>query len=574
MVHHCHPKCTDETWADRSSFARPSERSENIRRDLALTERCQTRNTMVGIPKSNRCSFCKSRKTKCDEAWPTCSACKRAERECSGPRNLKFVINGCHSTSAGHEKLPTVRAVRAGVDDTSRSGSEESAPDPTPCTTLIDVKGHVVQEGYSYHRMRLSKAKPQAGPSTTADRLAAKLIYCLDAAAGTAHDLQMWGSSLRLMPPRLAESATLRHTMDLVITAWLNVQRNLHTTAWLDLCLYNRALRSLQDALQDAQENPASHLTTATLSAQTLLQKVEIAYDYSRGVNQESHSAGLITVIRAGGLQQGFSELAVHLIFESFFSMLKNDVMEGRDSIFTDPAWDAAVRAAVHSIAGQPNTLSQSYYFWIEMAAWPSLVKLLRRLYQNPSESMAALELVFRASAVLDYLLHLDSTAFVGAMAAGDITAVQNLPGNDAVPKCYDFSSYELANWFGTHAFFVVVVSRILQKANAFLGHMDESIEQTAVDFSRRIWSTHPWMQRRRPLASDGVPHLCLSWEAGTVVERSMVLAALETIRPNTPSPGWNEATITANAMAFTGRLQFIKTQDWTVELRGIGCRC
>lgn len=144
---------------------------------------------------------------------------------------------------------------------------------------IVSVQERTVQDGYSIHRMRLSQSKPQSPPSTTADRLAAKLVYCLDASAGTHRDLQMWGSSLRLMPPRLAESATLRHTIELVITAWSNIQRNLHADAWLDLHLYNKALRSLRQALQDGQGDAASALNITTLASQTLLQKVEVCYE-------------------------------------------------------------------------------------------------------------------------------------------------------------------------------------------------------------------------------------------------------------------------------------------------------
>jgi hypothetical protein len=141
---------------------------------------------------------------------------------------------------------------------------------------IISVQERIVQNGYSFHRMRLSKSKPPSPLSTTADRLAAKLVYCLDASAGTHKDLYMWGSSLRLMPPRLAESATLSNTVELVITAWSNIQRNLNVDAWLDLHLYNRALRSLRQALQDGLGDAASPFYVTTLASQTLLQKVEV----------------------------------------------------------------------------------------------------------------------------------------------------------------------------------------------------------------------------------------------------------------------------------------------------------
>jgi hypothetical protein len=52
--------------------------------------------------------------------------------------------------------------------------------------------------------------------------------------------------------------------------------------------------------------------------------------------------------------------------------------------------------------------LQQFYHFWIDMAAWPTLVKLLRQLHQTPSNSVLALEIIFRSTAVLDRLRQFD----------------------------------------------------------------------------------------------------------------------------------------------------------------------
>jgi hypothetical protein len=158
-------------------------------------------------------------------------------------------------------------------------------------------------------------------------------------------------------------------------------------------------------------------------------------------------------------------------------------------------------------------------------------------------------------------------------MENGDISEVENCLGTKMCPTCYDFTTYELANFFGNHAFSIVLISRILQSANTFLGTTDETIEQLARVYSCRIWSTYPWMKKRKPFELGGVLHLCLSFEAGDFAERTMVMVSLKCIQAYTSTARWDGSAIMANAMAYTGRLPFIKTQDCTVELKGVGCR-
>jgi hypothetical protein len=250
---------------------------------------------------------------------------------------------------------------------------------------------------------------------------------------------------------------------------------------------------------------------------------------------------------------------------------LKNDVIEGNDSIFIDPAWATVLHEEVDMTPLNTNTLGQLYHFWVEVAVWPSLARLLRQLYDDPSDSMLAMELIFRATALLDYLRHVDVTVFLQAMDSGDIYEVENWLSADVLPTCYEFSNYDLASWFGTHALFLVTTSRTLQAASALLGHMDDSTEQLARDFSCRIWMTYPWMKKRKPLELGGVPHLCSSFEAGTLAERTMVITALEEIKPSTPDARWTEATVMTHAMAFSGRLFPMTTEEYGTELWGLG---
>lgn len=185
-------------------------------------------------------------------------------------------------------------------------------------------------------------------PPGRVDELQARLVYCLEASADTLNDLSIWGSWLKLLPPLLGESKTLRHAVELTTTAWLNFQSGQPFTACLDLQLYNKSLQSLQCAVEEALREHNPRLPTATLAAQTLVQRAEVrscskhtvqasnvpcpqrtdsecpqlAFDATRVVNRENHSVGIRAAICAAGPKQAFSELDVHLIFENFLSMV------------------------------------------------------------------------------------------------------------------------------------------------------------------------------------------------------------------------------------------------------------
>ncbi|KAK7926615.1 hypothetical protein PG985_003613 [Apiospora marii] len=569
---------------------------------------------MVGIPKSNRCSFCKARKTKCDEAWPTCGTCQRAKRQCSGPPRMKFVINGCHSASGGYDSASSTSS--AGSDtSTPRDDATHHPSTPSPPRTMrrrqprSSWERNTPKEGGSFPRMQLSEPpKPRDMAPAPAERLAAELVFCLDAAPGTGYDLRMWGSSLELIPPLIDQSAVLQHATKLLTTCWTNMRRGWPRRAWLDAQVYDAALIGLQQALEQACQDPASNLATSTLAAQTILQKVEIACN-DRSVNyQSNHGAGLSAVISAGVCDQGFSELRLHLIFESSFAMLMGDIRCGKDSVFAEPTWSRALHKALDETPLKPKLLTRFYRFKIEMAIWPTLVRQLRHLHENPADSMLAADVALRVSALLEYLDEMDKSVFAKAMELGSILEVEN-SSNDAqlfTPTSYDFANYILANFFRAHAFFTIVMLRILQCANSFLyvagpygytecgGDKDPSCHHSLVqqqqqqqqqpqsqlllDFSRRLWQVYPYMQRRQPLELGGAHYFVAAYEAGDARQKALTCALLRdgSLSPPLPCVPFDEedATIVAGAMALTGRslgAQSVdESIDWDAELQGM----
>ncbi|KAI0188651.1 hypothetical protein EV127DRAFT_119290 [Xylaria flabelliformis] len=531
---------------------------------------------MVGVPKSKRCTFCRTRKTKCDENWPTCGTCARAGKICSGARTtFKFVVNGSHNEVPEDGRIIT-DTTRLPVTSTgiSSRATDRRRQQHIGEIIVLDSRNMTSIEGcggFKYHHPFISL--PQAISWNPPDKLKAHLVACLDAERGTGHDLHILGAFLPLVPQHLGDDNTaLGHAVELLLGAWTNSRRGLPSDTWLDLRTYNRALRSLKAALDDAN---VEHLNN-TLAALCVLQKTEVLYDFARGSNQENHAAGLIAVISKAGPARPMTKMALHVTFESIFHMLQEDIRQGRESVFHTPEWMAALRESIDG-SEVGLVLEQLYRLWVEATAWPGLARLVRLLRQDPSNTMAAAELRLRATSLAEKLRHQDETILAALAESGAITEVENVSRPDLFPKCYEFADFPTAKLFSSHAMFSIVTYRCLQEADRVLAaHSDLSAEKQARKFSRRTWMAYPWLRNQTPLAVDFTASLVFSYEAGNEEERefcSTGLAEMDSSRHPPPIGEWVEATIMANAKAYSGRLPFIKTQNAKVEYDGIGCR-
>ncbi|KAI8626589.1 hypothetical protein F5Y19DRAFT_221210 [Xylariaceae sp. FL1651] len=528
---------------------------------------------MVGVPKSKRCTFCKARKTKCDERWPTCGTCARAGKVCSGARNeFKFVINGSHNETPSRAARGSTGEYRRAVESMDAGSPGRARPDSG--VSMVDIS-QVSVGGCGFKRMRLCPIYmplERALPWNSTDQTIARFVLCLEAAPGTGNDLRILGAFLPLIPQHLGSGNTaLYHAVELLLSAWTNSRRGLSPSMWLDLRMYNRALRSLTDALNDA--NP--ELLTNTLAAQCVLQKTEVLYDFGRGSNQENHAAGLIAVIREGGPTQPITEVTLHVMFESLYHMLQEDIRQGRESDFHTTEWMTALKQAINVSDIKPD-LKHLYLLWLEVTAWPGLARLVRVLHQDPLDTMTATELHLRATSLAKYLQHQDETILSSLIKSGAITEVKNSRCPDLFPTCYEFADYQTAKLFSFHAMFSITAYRALQEANRVLAHNDLDVERQARKFSKRVWMAHPWLKNQTPLAVDFTAVLAFSYESGNEEERNYCIASLEemeSFRQPPPIGRWVEQTIMANAKAYTGRLPFIKTQDAKIEFDGIGCR-
>ncbi|TGJ81388.1 hypothetical protein E0Z10_g7376 [Xylaria hypoxylon] len=488
----------------------------------------------------------------------------RAGKICSGARNtFKFVVNGSHNELPDDAGIGIAKSrlplASAGIGKVDKRWHDEDIVTLNP--------RHAFVNGYSFKchsPTNLSKPLSWNPP----DQLIAHLITCLDAAPGTGHDLRILGAFLPLIPRHLGSGQTaLGHAVELLLGAWTNSRRGLPSDMWLDLRTYNRALGSLKAALDDVNMEQL----TSTLATLCVLQKTEILYDFGRGSNQENHAAGLIAVINRGGPAQPMTEMALHVTFESIFHMLQEDIRQGRESDFHTPEWMMALKETIDA-SDVGLVLKHLYHLWVEVTAWPGLARLVRLLRRNPSDTMIADELHWRATSLAELLQHQDETILASLAESGAITKVENTTRPDLFPKCYKFEDFPTAKLFSTHALFSIITCRFLQEADRVLAHKDPFVEKQAKRFSKRTWMAYPWLRSQSPLAVDFTACLVFSYESGDNKEREFCAAglrAMDSSRHPPPIGEWVEATIMANAKAYSGRLPFIRTQNPKVEYDG-----
>lgn len=181
---------------------------------------------------------------------------------------LTSVVNGSHNelpddleSGIGTSGLPLASTYVGNAGRRRHNGG----------TIMFDPQ-HIFIDEHSFEHSSTSLSNPM--PWSPLDQMIAHLVTCLEAAPGTGHDLRIVGAFLPLIPRRLINgNMALGHAVELLLSAWTNSRRGLPSHTWLDLRTYNRALRSLKTALDDANVEQL----TNTLTALCILQKIEVS---------------------------------------------------------------------------------------------------------------------------------------------------------------------------------------------------------------------------------------------------------------------------------------------------------
>ncbi|KAI1384898.1 uncharacterized protein F4822DRAFT_416637 [Hypoxylon trugodes] len=506
---------------------------------------------MVGIPKSNRCEFCRFRKTKCDEAWPTCGTCKKAGKECSGPsKRVKFVHNGRHS----RQGKSVDEFSRDSTTDTSQT---DEASDTSSTTSLVSLRNRTTTSGATFSKLRLYHRKsaiPNKLPGSQADILAGKIITYLKSSEGTGYSLGMFLSTLVYTPPLLERHEALFDATNLLVSTWLNLCQGTGPQEMFDLRSYSRALRSLQKVLDDPQEQTS----TATLAATIYLQTAEFLFDYASGIDRISHSNGIHTIMMQRGAPKPGDNFGCQLILDSFAYLFK-PILTGRiDNFFLKPDWYNAIVA----FFGQWKTRT------------PRVVEMSKLLYESTRVADAVREfcIIRKTPAHLRDMQEVETLSMTidelrASFHSLDESTVQPLFENNMIhevedPDCplgisYRFPSSIIALHCANMSTFIVALSRAKQEINNILGIADPTLEVDCLEWSAKVWRTVQYSQMLRPLGAIAFnSSICVSYKAAGPEMRTYLLKALNQADGyrRQSAPRWTEETILSQHWNALGR--------------------
>lgn len=220
-------------------------------------------------PRELKTSHLTSHHLQCDAAWPQCGNCARYHKECSGPLSeRKFVQNNNHSATK-----------RSKFEKDLLLNGPHTA-NPTPSGKLVDINLQAARNGSgTFHKMRIlsENVRKAQVPMSKEDVLISRLASFLSTFEGSGYDLSLPGKALKLMACRVSASAALKDSISCLIATYETLREGLPAKDMMDSKTYHRALRSLQRAVDDPQQQAS----VETLAATTIVHRIQVGSEWA-----------------------------------------------------------------------------------------------------------------------------------------------------------------------------------------------------------------------------------------------------------------------------------------------------
>ncbi|KAI1806438.1 hypothetical protein F4811DRAFT_550924 [Daldinia bambusicola] len=331
--------------------------------------------------------------------------------------------------------------------------------------------------------------------------MAGNLITHLTSSEGTGYSLTLFLSTLRYVPALLESSEALYDATNLLVPTWLQLCRGANKQDVLSLVSYNRALRSLQEALNDPQKRTSS----ATLGATIYLQMTEYSFDYSKGVNQVSRCNGIYAITMERGPPKLRDKLGYQLILDSF-AFMSRLVKDEIDNFFTQPDWENALVSLSDQYEEQTPTIHQS--------------TILADALEILSAALDDIRANFRA---------LDKNTVL-LLVRSNIIYEEDDP-ESPFGTSYVFPDGITALLFTNVASFNIVINTLRQELNTVIGidGDDSSLDAECLEWSGRIWKSCRYILSLKPLcAASFNSRICVSYMFSGPSERACLLDVLK----------------------------------------------
>ncbi|VUC21590.1 unnamed protein product [Clonostachys rosea] len=459
---------------------------------------------MTGVRRSQRCQNCRARKIKCDQNWPRCGHCQRTNRICSGPSPLtKFV-----DQSRGLPSKSDINSKSQTTPMGSGSGAESA----------ILVNHHPLKPfndgSASYGVFRLEAPcleVPRARLTTSADRVSARLAGLLERGSEAGVRIQM--SYLPLLPQRLSRSACLRDCTGLFCYAWNGYRRREPVSKLLLTSHYNKAIRSLQLAINGGQAYDVE-----TFGAMVLLERASSLFGEGQPQSALAHRRAIRHVLQAKRGPAIGDELDVSLTYENQWLKVKNPSI-GRDEfhfidtiskalpavtqpsdsdVSLDPGW----LEVIENFQSEPPTTEEFSCFSGESASIKeasgkmiSWVGDIGQILSSPATMKDLKETLVQDLSHHSQVLEAVTVRVLNrGLIQGSIIELPNLAFFTG--RKYEFASVALAHHFAGLLAVRRGILRIINDLIALYGPPDESILENFRELSIQQWMVFPYLSQ------------------------------------------------------------------------------
>ncbi|KAL6786342.1 hypothetical protein J3E68DRAFT_447251 [Trichoderma sp. SZMC 28012] len=441
----------------------------------------------------------------CDKKWPTCTPCYRVDAVCSGPpTEAKFVHNGIHATTKGVD-------CEASATSTSLQVSSSA-----PSHAIVAIRSRDIPGGATYSVLRLSQ-EPRPNLTTVADRVAATLVRHLE--NGPDNAFLLTAGHIKFVPARVGASSALRDCVALLCSTWTNFRRALSVEQLINPDVHGKALRSLQIALNDE----CRQLSTETLAAVTILERVEILFDARRPRHRALHGQGLYGLMLQRGPPRLGDELDTCLAFDNLGPLLALSLVEGKQVFYLTPQWRERMDEALRNSLDVPSERLDAYALDLHSSYWPSLVHQLRLVHNNPgaiSMRKSAASLCGRVLKLVPQLRMLGENIVAKMRRLGNIV---ELPDSESpLGMKYHFGNMGSAQCWITYKMLSIVLNRILRDLAIIVNEPIALLDDEHTTLSRDICMCVAYIGTLGTLpAVSAQPPLFMAYEGVNETERA-----------------------------------------------------
>ncbi|KAL7932061.1 hypothetical protein V8C35DRAFT_102054 [Trichoderma chlorosporum] len=442
-----------------------------------------------GSRRSNGCGACRRQKVKCDEVHPICERCRRADRECVYPPQLRFVDTNTRFA------VPEAR--------------ERSAPQRTGAEDLKTKMSLLYEEGdddgmiYKFQLLRYRSTSPSSisrdssspvlrSPSLLqAEKLASALIASFEAPPA-GYRLHHLGRFMTEIPCRLGHNPAL----DIAVECLLQCHTQLLEAGQFPEPVnqpspeYMRALHTLQNVIAD----PVLGTSAETVCATMLMAYYEMMAPERRAHQYIAHAGGASKLISIRGPGRVRTTFEYHLFRTQRGRIVLEALLQGEHCFLLTGGWQDVCPEKRRSIK-----FSSVDYLFESICNIPTLVKYVEDWKAGVSE-LGITEITIYGRKLQKEL----RAASPLSLSSGDVEdnlGFEERPSSaldDEFPLSLHFYSYESAVFHTWRWMALIIADLCLVNLVS-----DRRLRQNIADNARRIRMCYEYASLSIPLGAQ-----------------------------------------------------------------------